>query len=335
MSEADAIVVLDTGSTDDSVSLLRSLGCTVEQKIISPWRFDAARNESMKLIPPDADLCVCTDLDEVFLPGWRKALEAAFAAHPEATTARYEYIWDFALNGADGRKFLYEKVHRPGICRWTHPVHEVLEYAVPKVYADVSSMRLEHHPDSTKSRASYLELLELSVRECPEDDRNVHYLGREYMFRGRWGDAILTLRRHLALPSATWKPERAASMRYIARCYQQVGDLDRAELWLRRAVDEAPEQREAAVELEELAYTRQDWRTVVCAGERAVSVRRRDLTYLTEAEAWGSKPWDLLSLGYWYTGEREKAAGAIRAALRLAPGEKRLKNNLRLMGDAP
>ena len=48
MKEADYIVVLDTGSTDNTVKLLSSLPkVIVQQKIIEPWRFDVARNESI------------------------------------------------------------------------------------------------------------------------------------------------------------------------------------------------------------------------------------------------------------------------------------------------
>ena len=47
MREADDICVLDTGSTDDTVERLRARGACVEQKILAPWRFDSARNESL------------------------------------------------------------------------------------------------------------------------------------------------------------------------------------------------------------------------------------------------------------------------------------------------
>ena len=40
MSEADQIVVLDTGSTDDTVQRLRTLGAQVTVETICPWRFD-------------------------------------------------------------------------------------------------------------------------------------------------------------------------------------------------------------------------------------------------------------------------------------------------------
>lgn len=46
MEEADQIVVLDTGSTDDTVKKLRRRGVCVTQEEILPWRFDVARNHS-------------------------------------------------------------------------------------------------------------------------------------------------------------------------------------------------------------------------------------------------------------------------------------------------
>ena len=75
MQEADEIIVLDTGSTDHTVEELKKRGVIVYQETIFPWRFDTARNESLAKVPKDADICVATDLDEVFVPGWRAVLE--------------------------------------------------------------------------------------------------------------------------------------------------------------------------------------------------------------------------------------------------------------------
>ena len=134
MGEADGVYVLDTGSADGTAAALRALGAQVTEEAVDPWRFDTARNRSMDLVPADAGILVCTDLDETFLPGWRQALERAW--RPGCTTARYEYVWSFGPGGADGVKFLYEKVHAPGVCRWVRPVHEVLAYSVPQVFCD-------------------------------------------------------------------------------------------------------------------------------------------------------------------------------------------------------
>ena len=78
MGEADLVVVLDTGSEDGTVERLRARGAQVTVERILPWRFDAARNRSLELVPEDVDLCVCADLDEAFHPGWREALERAW-----------------------------------------------------------------------------------------------------------------------------------------------------------------------------------------------------------------------------------------------------------------
>ncbi|HPF83624.1 MAG TPA: glycosyltransferase, partial [Bacilli bacterium] len=66
MKEADEIYVLDTGSTDNTVEKLRKHNITVEISNIKPWRFDVARNISLDMVSTDVDICVCTDLDEVF-----------------------------------------------------------------------------------------------------------------------------------------------------------------------------------------------------------------------------------------------------------------------------
>ena len=331
MLEADHICVLDTGSGDRTVELLADWGVTVRQEIISPWRFDAARNRSLALVPADADVCVCTDLDEVFRPGWREALEKAWA--PGTEQLRYTYIWSFDGRGEPGTSFLYEKIHAPGVFRWTRPVHEVLERTDGRTAwrtATAADLVLEHHPDAAKSRAGYLELLELAVREDPEDDRSAHYLGREYMFRGRWDEAIAQLRRHLDMPRAVWAPERCASMRFLSRCYLRRGDTREALRWALRAVAEAPELREPWVQAEEAAYAMEDWEGVRWFGLSALAVREKSGCYINEDRAWGAYPWDALAYALYRTGDLERAAQATERALALDPENRRLLGNLEL-----
>ena len=71
----------------------------------------------------------------------------------------------------------------------------MLEYTgnEPENKISVPGMQLNHYADVTKSRSSYLPLLEMAVREDPDDDRNMHYLGREYMYYGMWDESIETL----------------------------------------------------------------------------------------------------------------------------------------------
>jgi tetratricopeptide (TPR) repeat protein len=326
--EADCVCVLDTGSTDDTVERLRARGAIVAQKRIVPWRFDAARNASLALIPPDTDVCCCVDLDERFRPGWRAALEAAW--RPDTTRARYRYVWSFLPDGREGLVFWADKIHKYGVYRWTRPVHETAEYigAGAERFVDAAGVRLDHHPDPQKSRAQYLPLLELAVAEDPEDDRSSHYLGREYLYHGEWKKAIAELTRHLSLPRAAWADERSASMRYIALCHRRLGRDGLAAVWYHRAIAEAPHLREPYVDYAALLYDRQNWPGLVFFSDCALAIRERPQSYLSEGYAWGALPWDYLGIGLWNLGQYAAAAEAARRALALEPENERLRRNL-------
>ena len=329
MGEADEIIVLDTGSTDKTVEKLKARGAKVETHIISPWRFDVARNCSLELVPEDVDVCVCTDLDEVFHPGWRQALESAWK--PGCSQAVYRYTWSFNPDGSEGVVFWYEKTHARHGYKWTHPVHEVLAWVgegLPGPKVRVYGMQLDHKPDPTKSRAQYLPLLELSVEEDPDDDRNMHYLGREYMYKGRWDDCIATLKRHLQLPSAQWKDERAASMRFIAKSYAMKGLRQQARDWYLRAIAEAPHLREPYMDLAMLLYEDGEWDGVLYFTGCALKICERPDTYICEAASWGSLPQDLRSIALYNTGRTEEALTAAKAALALEPTNLRIQGNI-------
>lgn len=329
-AEADGVSVLDTGSEDGTAERLIELGADVGVRKFTPWRFDFARNAALDMVPEDVDVCVSLDLDEVLAPGWRKALEAAWTQG--VTRARYTYVWSHDANGADGVTFFADKIHARHGYKWRYPVHEIL---VPADGAEtqvvIPDLRVDHWPDSHKSRASYLPLLELAVREDPMNDRNTHYLGREYMFHGRWGAAMEMLMKHLALPTATWAAERAASMRYIARCCDALGDWRSAVHWLERAADEAPTQREAPYELATLFYRRSDWALCRYWAMRTQYITERDYNYMTEPECWGPEPYDLEALANWNLGHYDEAVSAARKALELAPDDKRLRRNLEII----
>lgn len=329
MREADEIHVLDTGSTDDTVRLLREAGAHVAVRTFDPWRFDVARNASMEMVPQDADILVCADLDEVFTPGWRRALENAWA--PGTTRAKYKFVWNHTPDGGEGVSFLSDKIHARRGYRWAGAVHEVLAAPADERCVTVNDMQLDHYADDTKPRSSYLPLLEMAVQEDPNNDRNMHYLGREYMFYGQHEKAIETLQRHIGMPTATWDAERAASMRFIARCKVQLHDLDAAELWYARAIAEAPQYREAWVEMARLMYDQQRWRQCIYYAERGLAISERPLTYICEPEAWGAQADDLLCIAYWHIGMADLSMTHALAAVKKEPGNPRLQNNVRIL----
>lgn len=326
MKEADEIYVLDTGSTDKTFDLLKEKGIKVKRKKISPWRFDIARNESLKLVPEDADICVCTDLDEVFNKGWRKELEKVWEKN--TNRCRYTYNWSLDKDNKPLVSFLYEKIHSRNGYKWIYPVHEVLEFDNDFENVIVNeNIILNHYPDSTKSRSSYLPLLELSVKENPKNDRNMHYLGREYMYYGKYNEAIDTLIKHLHLKNATWKDERCASMRFIARCYKYLKRYDESQMWLLKAIKESPYLRDPFIELALLYYELNDFQKVYDTVTQALEIKYHQKTYNNEIFSWNETPYDLLSIACFNLGKYDESLEAINHALEISPYDERILKN--------
>lgn len=318
-ADADYRLVVDTGSTDNTVGVAKENGCEVGSITIRPWRFDDARNASLALIPDDIDLCIALDADEVLQPGWREALEKI---DPEVTRPRYKYVWSWNPDGSEGLVYSGDKIHSRFGYRWKHPVHEVLTPTDREVqgWCDLVT---HHYPDSSKPRSQYFPLLELAAKESPDCDRTAHYLAREYYFNGRLQDAAQEFKRHLSLPSAVWKPERAKSMRYLAKCLPHD-----AESWLLKAVAEDPHRRETWIDLASYYYNNQQWAECNYAVERGLRITERSLDYLSEPEVWGSYPYDIGSIAAWHLGMVETAVSRAGSALEKDPNNQRLLDNL-------
>lgn len=326
--EADLILIADTGSTDKTVELAEEYGAAVYNICIRPWRFDKARDAALALIPGDYDVCISLDLDEVLEPGWREEIERVWTA--ETTRLRYKFDWGCGIS------FFYEKIHHRVGYHWHHPCHE---YPVPdprttEVWAHTDMLLVSHHPDPTKSRGQYLDLLKVAVTEDPRCPRNAFYYARELTFYNHWQEAIEALNKYLGMPEATWANERCYAMRLLGQAHDELGNGWEALKWFRRAVAEAPDTREPWVELAMACYRRHMWAECYSSAMSALMIKDKALVYTMDPSVWTEKPYDLASIGAWNLGNKEEARHLCLKALEFAPSDSRLLKNLELMTEA-
>ncbi len=320
-ADADYRVILDTGSTDDTVALAREHGVDVHEATFSPWRFDDARNAALELVPADADYCVTLDLDEVLLPGWRDAFEALA---PEVTRPRFTYIYSRNSDGTEGLTYGAHATHHRHGYRWEGAIHESVVRtpgAGPEVQGWCDAV-IEHMPDPGKSRGLYLDMLRDAANAEPLNPRHAFYLGRELMIHAEREEAATELTRYLAMMSPH-TAERATAMRYLAAM-----DEDHREAHLLRACAETPERREPWADLAYHHYTREAWAECFAAATRALTITDRPLGWFCEAEAWGALPHDLAALSAHHLGMTAEAVTHGEAALAFARDDERLRRNL-------
>lgn len=322
--EADSLHILDTGSDDETVTIARDLGIDVKIWKFDQWRFDRARNLCLEMVPDGVDMCIALDMDEVLVDGWRDHLDVL---SPKITRPRYKYTWSWEKPGVPGLQYGGDKIHARHGYAWKHPVHEVLVPLEGQEVQEWCDVEIHHFPDHTKSRSQYLPLLEMAVAEDPNDDRNAHYLAREYFFDGQYDRARDEFRRHLLLPTAVWGAERAQSCRYLYKITKQ-------SYWLQQAILEAPGRREPLVDLAFHHYEREEWVPCLEAATAALSIKEKPLEYLVEASAWGPLPHDLAGIAAYKLGFYKQAEFHGLEAVKLSPYEDRLVDNLRLYKEA-
>jgi glycosyltransferase involved in cell wall biosynthesis len=322
VKDADYILIADTGSTDRTVEIAQSLGITVVSVSVTPFRFDVARNAALAAVPSNTNYCVSLDMDEVLTEGWREELNDLPIV--DSAIYRVPLTWNFPEDGSTGLQYGADRVHSRRGIMWKYAAHELLvTYGEAPTTRGWLNFGIEHRADPTKSRSQYLGMIKILGAEAPESDRAAYYYARELYFHGLIDSAAEEFKRHLALPTATWGPERASSLRHLAKCEPNL-----AEKYLLLAVAEAPHLREARVELAQLYYTKGYWEQCFEHAQLATDIAEKPLDYFCEEFAWGWLPYDLVAIAAYNLGDKKTAYRYGKIALGFSPEDERLARNM-------
>jgi glycosyltransferase involved in cell wall biosynthesis len=236
----DELVIVDTGSTDNSPSIAKQFadkfevwtGCNDAAGNIAD--FSAARNHALSLATGDA--CAWFDGDDRVrgAENLRKLVSEAYrstAGQPFVWLAPYEYERD-AAGRVVTLQWRERIVYPRAGFEWRGPVHEGLlgKAGTSPAYLQTDAVVAEHQMLKRRDKARNLRILEAYIRRTGEtDQRMLHYLGAELMYNGRIGEAQYWFRRHASV--APWSDERALSLLWLAKLAFAFGDYGAARDW--------------------------------------------------------------------------------------------------------
>jgi len=229
---ASEIVVVDTGSTDDTVEVARRYGARVVEK---PWRrdFSGARNTSLDAATGDWILSL--DADERLVEGQTPMLKRLLAGRADAYYVRIRS----PLAGREvGRTFVHRFPrlfrNRPEF-RFRGRVHEQILPALEAAGARVltSDLRIEHvgyAVDTSQTREKLrrnLELLQMDLEDRPDDAYVCYHLGETYALLDEPERARRAYEAALGIGGLP-KEHRAAAHQNLAAVLLKLGELDPA-----------------------------------------------------------------------------------------------------------
>lgn len=236
LSGVTDLVVCDTGSDDDTVTVAETYGARV---VRFDWCDDFATARNFAKSHAVHDWVLVIDADEMLVSSFADVEAAAAAATGPAVSLRV------VPERGDGWHRSVRLMRRS--VNYVGKVHEVPGVTATDD-ADVTVM-YGYSPAHDRDPDRVLRILS-SIEE--PSGRDLYYLAREFYYREDWQRAVDTLDRYL--PVATWMPERADGWLMLARCLWQLQRGDDARSACLQAVNNNAHFREALEFMAEMSW---------------------------------------------------------------------------------
>lgn len=253
VSEADEIVVYDTGSTDQTKDLVRSFNHPNVKLVDGVWDDHFAKARNAALDEATGDWCLIIDCDEVVEPGTIQALKNQIGELQEGqATLRFEC----RPKTGEGVHHMVRAHARLPYIRWEGRVHEALNVD-DRILCPGAVLRYGYSPAHNQDPDRVLRLLlkdvfDCSMRGVDTGTRTLYYLGREYWYRSQFRKAAEVFEQRVQ--NVGLRSECADAWIYLARCYWQMGEGDKAREAVLKSLLLAPDCKEAHLLMAELSF---------------------------------------------------------------------------------
>ena len=325
----DELIVVDTGSTDNTAELAAGAGARVAH---FEWvdDFAAARNAAFELCTSDwivwldADDRVPAQVQEAF----RQIKSEVLTEDLDAVYLPYRYAYS-----PDGLHCTFELnrerlIRRRAGLRWQHRVHEIIALPDPLRVVHRHDAWIEHRPAPEEERPGHkernLRILERAFAEGDRQFRTLFYLANELRDHRRFPEAIVRYEEFISTVPRGW--ERHNAMVSLATCFTAGGQEDEALAALHRAMQEDGRRADAFVAAGMVHYRAERWQQAVPYFLGATAMSQPSDGFINNSD-YGWAPWDYLSICFHRTGRQQEALEALAKAVEGNPQPARLADN--------
>ena len=223
----DEIVVVDTGSTDDTVTIARAHGATV---YCEPWRHDFSQARNHALDRASGDWILYIDADERLEPIERSTVDGLLAS---AEHVAYRVLLRPFLGATQCREYRLWRNDRR--IRFEGLIHEKVVPSINAVAAaddlhvglcDLAIDHLGYEGEQLAKHVRNLPLLEAQLRVEPRNVFNWRHLARALVAAGRADEAEVALEHAVDVIRATSPPPPVGALAYADLIERRRGTAD-------------------------------------------------------------------------------------------------------------
>ena len=243
---ADEIVVIDTGSKDDTIDIVKEYTDKVYYGEEYLWRDDFAYSRNQSLEKCTGDWILIIDADEQLEEGGMEKIRRLIPKIKD-DAVYFQTIADNNPNSIHQSIRLFR--NNKGI-KWHSAIHNYLSIA--QGYTSDIIMRYGYSDAHNLDPDRAFRILKKEWDLNPKSGRTNYYLAREYWYRNNYEAAIVFYK--LCIDYSKWNPELADAYLMLARCYWQTQRGEEARQMLYKALTINPDFRECLLFLAETHY---------------------------------------------------------------------------------
>jgi len=220
IKEADEIVIVDTGSDDNTINIAKKYTDKVYFGEPYKWRDDFAFSRNQSLDKCTGDWILIIDADEELEHGGIQKIRELISKVKEDSI----YFKTIAMNNENVVHNSIRLFKNNKIIKWRGRIHNHLSSS-DGYYSDIK-IRYGYSKAHQKDPDRALRILSKVVKESPDCKREKYYLAREYWYRKDYKLAIYYYNYYLE--KADYGPEMADAYVMLSRCHWLLKEYDKA-----------------------------------------------------------------------------------------------------------
>jgi glycosyltransferase involved in cell wall biosynthesis len=260
-------VLVDTGSTDDTIGVIRNALRTIPGKVFErPWvNFGSNRTEALHLAQKHSvsDFILLLDADmELKIDEKLPELRSDTMYSLEQRSGRM--MWRNTRIIPRQLKYWYKE-----------PTHEYLEcIGGCKMDHNIKAVWIQDHGDGGCKSDKLIrdeKLLRSDLATYPDKARSLFYLGQTLKYLGKWDEAITLLKRRTQV--GQFYEEIYMAYIYIAECYKAKGCISEYETNLLEAYQYLPHRVESLAQLSQHYLDQRKYRLACMVLDTAIKIK--------------------------------------------------------------
>lgn len=220
----DEIIIIDTGSTDDT----KDIAFKYTDKVYDfKWCDDFAKARNFSFSKATKEYIMWLDADDIILEKDREKLKILKKIlTPDIDMVYLKYNLNLDENGIPALSFYRERIlKRSKNYKWISPIHEVIEQNGKTLYEDISITHSKIHvSDPNRNIRIFENMLKQGITLDP---RQTFYYARELMYLKRYNESIKTYLSVLENPNS-WNQNKISACIDLSNIYLTLNKQEKA-----------------------------------------------------------------------------------------------------------